>query len=167
MHVEIDYRGAFDRASALQGADRDGDVVEDAKPFAVIWKGVMRPTGENHRNAARVRMCRRFKRGAGRAVRSLDERIRPWNAELPLFVTREGAGVETVDVVGGVHEQQFVACRATRIVHVVGLDNSVGEYALVKERVLGERKAVTVGKRKAVLGGRPDVKRQANRLTAP
>jgi hypothetical protein len=42
VHVEIDDERAADPAIALQHADRDGDVVQRAKPFSVVGERVMR-----------------------------------------------------------------------------------------------------------------------------
>ena len=51
VHVEVDDRGARDLPFGLQRADRDCHVVEDAESLATIGEGVMRPSGEVHRDA--------------------------------------------------------------------------------------------------------------------
>ena len=46
VNVEIDDRDAVDAVIALEGADGDGDVVEDAEAGAFGDEGVMRTSGE-------------------------------------------------------------------------------------------------------------------------
>jgi len=144
---------------ALQGADRDGDVVEHAEPFTVVGKGVVRSAGEVHRDAVVERVTRRLARSACRAVRSLDQRLRPWKAQAALFVLREGAARESIHVVGGVNEQEVVTVRARRIVHAFGEHDMLGENTFAQQRVLGDRESMPVRERKAVLGAGPRVER--------
>ena len=69
VHVEIDDRRARDAPFALQRADRDGDVVEDAESLAVVRERVVRAAGEIDREpvlerGARGGTVRRPRRGA-------------------------------------------------------------------------------------------------------
>ena len=51
VHVAIDDGGAVDAPVALQPADRDGDVIEQAESLAVIGKRMMQAAAEMHGDA--------------------------------------------------------------------------------------------------------------------
>src|SRR5882672_3085901 len=75
MHVQVDDRGAPDSPLVLQRADRDGDVVEDAEPLAVIRKRVMEPSSQIDADAAGVRLARRENAPAGAEEGGIHERL--------------------------------------------------------------------------------------------
>ena len=77
------------RPVALEQADRNGNVVEDAEAFAMCGEGVVGAAGEVHRDAVLRRVSCGFYRAARRAIGPLDQRFRPREAELANFVMRK------------------------------------------------------------------------------
>jgi len=157
VHVEIDDGSTVDQAIALQGANRDRDVIEDAEPFTVRRKGVMRAAGQVHRDAVLQCGARRFVGSTGGAIRPFDQRERPGKAKSSFFIGGQGSMGETVDVIGGVHEQQILERDACRIVHAVGGDEPVSDHALAQTSVFDDRESVPFGQREAVARAGPDV----------
>src|SRR5262249_27022542 len=88
LYVEVDDRRARNTAVALQRANRDGHIVEDAESFAVRRKRVMRAPREVHGDAVLEGARRGRERAARRPIRPLDERFRPRKPESPFLVTR-------------------------------------------------------------------------------
>jgi hypothetical protein len=52
MHVQVDDHGSPDEPIPLQYANRDRDVVDETKPFAVIGEGVVEAAAQVHRDPA-------------------------------------------------------------------------------------------------------------------
>ena len=120
MDVEVDYGSAPYTVSALQASNGDRDVVEDAEPFAVVGKCVMRSSREIHRYAVFERGGRRFAGAADGAKGALDKRGRPGKTEAAELGRIQRAGDEPVDVIGGMHEEKRVPRRALGLADRVG-----------------------------------------------
>jgi hypothetical protein len=99
VDIEVHDERASDSAVALQRAYRDRGVVENAKALAVRRERVVRSARQVHGDPVLQRERRRLERSTGRAVRSLDERRRPGEAEAPFLVRREATAREAVDIV--------------------------------------------------------------------
>src|SRR5678815_1439657 len=107
VDIEVHDERASDSAVSLQRAYRDRGVVENAKALAVRRERVVRSARQVHGDPVLRRERRRLERSTGRAVRSLDERRRPGEAEAPFLVRGEATAREAVDIVRGVNEQKI------------------------------------------------------------
>jgi hypothetical protein len=143
MDVEIDHCGALDPTVALEQADGHGDIVEDTEPFAVIREGVVRATGEVHRDAVTQR-CRRGLAGAAdRAHRAREERRRPREPDPPLLVGADRPVLDARHVSRRMHEQQCIPRRRRRLVDPLDGDEPLADHPVAEPRVLLDRKAMT------------------------
>jgi hypothetical protein len=66
MYVEVDDSGTTNAAGALKGSHGDSDIVEDTESLAMIGEGVVRSSGEIHRNSVVERRRRGFTSSADR-----------------------------------------------------------------------------------------------------
>ena len=110
----------------------------------------MRSAGEIHGDARPHRESRGVARSSRGTIRAFDEIQRPGETEFALLVARQLAIGEPVDVVRGVNEQQIVSRDSFRAMQMLGVDDTIFEHTIAKERVLRDWKAMARRKRKAV-----------------
>ena len=118
VHVEIDHQHAPQPARSRRLAGRRHDVVEDAEAAPHVRERVVRAAAEVRARAVGERGIGRLERGPDRAPRAFDQLGRPGQPERPLLVARELAALDALDPVGGVREQDLLARRRTRVVHL-------------------------------------------------
>jgi hypothetical protein len=127
----------------LKRPDRDGDVVENAKRFAVVGERVVRAAGEIHRDPFVERCARRLARPADRAVRPLDERFGPRESEPTQLGRAEPALGEARHVLIRVHPPEGVQVRPGWLVHPACRHETGGQDPLSEKLVLPDREPVT------------------------
>ena len=115
MNVGVDDHGRFDGAFVLQAANGDGDVVNDAKSFAMIGERVMETAADVRGAAVRESALPCFDGAARAEPARFDEFFRVRNFHAQLFDRTERAGLEFVDIFVRVDAQNiFVGSRRWR-----------------------------------------------------
>ena len=161
MHVEIDHESAPDPSRALQAAERDGHVVEDAEAAPAVGMCVVRAAGEVARDAAGV--GERGETGAHRALygeaAAAPEARALRQAHAPLGGPRECAAGERVEVLGRVDEQEIAPVGLARRHDGLWRDDAFPQQDLVERRELAHRERVLLGERDDVAGVIGDAQR--------
>jgi hypothetical protein len=142
MHVAIDDGNALDQLVAAEGANRDGDIVQNAKAFAVIGKSVMRAAREIRSDARRERGACGCKRPSRRQKRTTHERLRPRQSEPSQLARRERSGAQARHVVLRVNQQHVCDGRGLRFDDLRRRERAFAEQTVAHEFKLANRKDV-------------------------
>src|SRR5439155_23800945 len=108
MHVDVDDRGAPDPLLVLQVANRDRDVIEDAKTFSVVGERVMKTAGKVDSDLPLQRQASGLDAPSRAEERRLDERLRIGELQHHLLEHREVPGNHLVDIGTVVHAEHLV-----------------------------------------------------------
>ena len=142
VNVEVDDHRASDPTVALQGADRDGDIVEHTEAFTVVGERMVRPAGEVHRQAPFERGRGGLTRSTDSTKRALDQGLGPGEPDATQLRIRQRPCRDRVHIPPGVHEQERIDRRALGLVQVGWSDEPSRHHRVAKQGVLRDRKPV-------------------------
>src|SRR5258707_13870696 len=108
MHIRVHGHGRADRPSGLKRPDRDGYVVEHAKPFAMPGIRVMETAAEVCGESIVKSPTPRQDRSSRRQAKSLHCYLRDGNLKLHPLTQREGIGLQLLEPRRCVHAQHML-----------------------------------------------------------
>lgn len=108
MNVGVNDHGGFDGAFVLQAANGNGDIVNDAKSFAMIGERVMKAAADVRGAAVRESAPPCFDGATGAEPAGFDQFLGVRNLHAQFFDGAERAGLEFVDILGRVNEQNVL-----------------------------------------------------------
>ena len=142
MNVAINHQGAFDLVVFLQAANGDGDVVDHAEALAVVGEGMMKSSAEADADAVLERAASGENGTAGVAPKRLHQFLGVGNFHLQFFAGAERAGLQLVNPVGAVDQEDVAVIGFFRNDKIGGLGDAALQQPVMDEAVLGGGKHV-------------------------
>src|SRR3954468_24174051 len=140
MNVAIDGHGSPDFAIALHAANGDRDVVNHAKAFAVIRKGVVKSAADVDRDSIVQCILRSKNRTAGSEPESLHQFRRERNFKLKFFTGGESSSLQLLDILRRMDQQDVLIGSWLRCNEVFRPGNTAFDQLIMHTTIFLRRK---------------------------
>jgi len=151
MHIAIHGHGGANHAIFLQSPNGHGHVVDHAESFAVIRGSVVKSAADVETDLVRHTLPRRQDRSAGSQPESIDQIARVGKLHFHRFSRAKCAGLQFLNVFGGVNQQDVFIGRRLGREKIVGIGNAHRDQAVMnaaiffgREYVLPDRQVIVI-----------------------
>ena len=136
MDVAVDGHRSADFVVALHAPNGDGHVVNHAETFAMVGIGVMKSSADADANLIGERLTRGENRSSGGQPESVDEVARVRNFHFHFFERGERTGLQSLDVIRLVNEQDVLVARGLRLQEILRDGDGCCEQTIADAAIL-------------------------------